>query len=154
MWSILSTLYHEGVRPLDTHRNPHRVVSVSLLVIAIVTGRQFDSAASANPSAAGVRFDVPQWIEGVEVSGGAGLGSDRLILLELPVSIIVDSFANSGIDQLVVEISPRGGSTMVVDYSPERNSAVSTPAGSRCCGPTSRLDRSRSVPTPRRRRWQ
>jgi len=118
MWNILSTVNPLGVRPLVPHRSPQRVLSAGLLVIAIVTGLPFDSVASANPSAAGVRFDVPQWVEGVEVSGGAGSGSDRLVLLELPVSIIVDSFANSGIDQLVVEISPRGGSTMVVDYSP------------------------------------
>lgn len=76
------------------------------------------SIAWGSPSEDGVRFDVPQWVEAVPVSGGPAGQEDRLVAIDLDVSIIVDSLAAIRLDQLVIEVTPRGGSTSVADYAP------------------------------------
>lgn len=101
--------------------NTYRVLArtgqwIVAIGVAWLGGVGVDAVATANSP--GVRFDVPQWVEGFDVSATDSSHVDRLISIELPVSIIVDSLANPTIDQLVIEITPRGGSTMVVDYAP------------------------------------
>lgn len=83
--------------------------SASWLVVTVLT------VASA---AAEVRFDVPQWVEARPVARPSDPLGDRLVMIELNLSIIVDSMAAPRIDQLLVEITPRGSSARVADYAP------------------------------------
>lgn len=75
------------------------------------------------PAAAGVRFDVPQIVEAVRIDtccepGPAAPGDEISVAIELNVSIIVDSLDARRIEQLLVEIIPRGGSAIITDYAP------------------------------------
>lgn len=95
---------------------------LSRLIAAAIGLNALCSAESSrvwgSPSADGVRFDVPQWVEAVSVSDGLVGEEDRLVAIDLGVSIIVDSLAAIRVDQLVIEVTPRGGSTSVADYAP------------------------------------
>lgn len=97
-------------------------ISIGLIEMQQPALAQFGPANSLSPpSESAVRFDVPQVVQGrvLEQSNPAtNLGGDILIDIELTLSVIVDSLAAPKIDQLLVEITPRGGSAMVADYAP------------------------------------
>ncbi len=80
-------------------------------------------AAAQSPSLAGVRFDVPQVAPAVPVELSADKepqqpAQELLVNLELTVSVIIESLSAPPIDQLLIEITPRGGTAMVADYAP------------------------------------
>ena len=108
-------------------------LSICLLSMPLPTLAQFGHG---NPHAlmadSGVRFDVPQVVQAmlVEQPVSAGnLGGDILVNVELTLSVIVDSLAAPKIDQLLVEISPRGGSAIVADYAPRTELASNYSGG-------------------------
>jgi len=70
------------------------------------------------PAGSGVRFDVPQVAQAFVVEQPQAAGADISIVVELTTSVIVDSLAAPKIDQLLVEIMPRGGTAIVTDYAP------------------------------------
>lgn len=84
---------------------------IGLCLTAIV----FPAISTASDT--GIRFDVPQLVEAQPVAVADG-SPDRVVTLELSVSVIIDSLTAPRIDQLMVEITPRGGSAIVVDYAP------------------------------------
>ena len=100
---------------------------VALLSFTLSAAAAGGASAQAGRDAA-VRFDVPQVVEAVKVAEADSVTlSDRataphqaemLVALELPVSVIVDSLSARPIDQLLVEITPRGGSAIVADFAP------------------------------------
>jgi len=97
-------------------------LAICLLSIPQPALAQFGPANPLSPaSESAVRFDVPQLVQArvLDQSQAAiNLGGDILIDVELTLSVIVDSLAAPRIDQLLVEITPRGGSAMVADYAP------------------------------------
>jgi len=108
-------------------------LSVCLLSVPQPTLAQFGPT---NPHASltdsGVRFDVPQVAQAVLVEQpdpAGNLGGDILVNVEFTLSVIVDSLAAPKIDQLLVEISPRGGSAIVADYAPRTELASNYSGG-------------------------
>lgn len=101
---------------------------LSVAVVLITADSANGLSVWGSPSEDGVRFDVPQWVEADPVSDGLVGPEDRLVTIDLGVSIIVDSLSAVRIDQLIIEVAPRGGSTSVADYSP-RTELASNYAG-------------------------
>jgi hypothetical protein len=99
--------------------------------LATVALMMFPDQAIAQGSASqpGVRFDVPQVVEAKVLESSGDGASDLLITFEMTISIIVDSLSAPRIDQLVVEMTPRGGSAMVVDYAPRTELASNYSGG-------------------------
>lgn len=97
-------------------------LAICLLSIPQPTSAQFGPANPlSTPSESAVRFDVPQVVQARVLDqphSTINLGGDILVDVELTLSVIVDSLAAPKIDQLLVEITPRGGSAMVADYAP------------------------------------
>lgn len=108
-------------------------LTVCLMSIPNSARAQFGPANPFTPmSESGVRFDVPQVVEATLVDPSApspNLGGDILVNIELTLSVIVDSLAAPKIDQLLVEISPRGGSAIVTDYAPRTELASNYSGG-------------------------
>lgn len=100
----------------ESCRSPFRRLAVAAVLVTAwsVNGLRV----WGSPSEDGVRFDVPQWVEADPASGELVGPDERLVTIDLPVSIIVDSLSAIRIDQLIIEVTPRGGSTSVADYSP------------------------------------
>ncbi len=103
------------------HASPKKRVGsklcVALLILALAAVHSNDSAAQSNHDL-GIRFDVPQVVEAVPVSLPEGGAAEMLVSVELAVSVIVDSLSAPQIDQLWIDITPRGGTAMVADYAP------------------------------------
>lgn len=101
-----------------------------LVPLAMVVLPSADPAfAQGWTSQSGVRFDVPQVVEAKVLESSEDGGGDLLITVEMTISIIVDSLSAPRIDQLVVEMTPRGGSAMVVDYAPRTELASNYSGG-------------------------
>lgn len=91
-------------------------------------------AVAQPPGPAEIRFDVPQVVSAAPVELAAeavppSAGPDVLVTLELPVSIIVESLSAPPIDQMLIEITPRGGTAMVADYAPRTELASAYTGG-------------------------
>lgn len=108
-------------------------LTIALLSVPQPTLAQFGPAnAHASIPDSGVRFDVPQVAQAVLVEQPdptGNLGGDILVNVEFTLSVIVDSLAAPKIDQLLVEISPRGGSAIVADYAPRTELASNYSGG-------------------------
>ncbi len=111
----------------ENHMDAPASVRLAARVIAsiglFVTATGLGVAAAQAPSLAAVRFDVPQVVVAVPVQRAAEVvppndAQDLLVSLDLTVSVIVESLSASPIDQLLIEVTPRGGTAMVADYAP------------------------------------
>lgn len=96
-----------------------RAAAIGLFIAATNSSVAF----AQSPSLTGVRFDVPQVAAAIPVELSAEAipqhdGQELLVNVELAVSIIVESLSAPPIDQMLIEITPRGGTAMVVDYAP------------------------------------
>jgi hypothetical protein len=103
-----------SLRPSVTHLVTHLFVPLAIAVL-VSTDPAFAQDLASQSAA---RFDVPQVVEAKVLETSEDGGGDLLISVEMTISIIVDSLSAPRIDQLVVEMTPRGGSAMVVDYAP------------------------------------
>lgn len=103
-------------------------------VVFLVAVPGLGSAVAQVPSLTGIRFDVPQVVPAVRVERSPEAvpqhdGQDLLVSLDLPVSIIVESLSAPSIDQMLIEITPRGSTAMVADYAPRTELASAYSGG-------------------------
>lgn len=92
--------------------------SLCLALVLTLSCVRFDTAFAQGDAISDIRFDVPQVAEAAVVTPLQENAAEILVSLELAVSVIVDSLTAPRIDQLLVEITPRGGTAIVADYAP------------------------------------
>jgi len=99
----------------------HRVVGLAFtlaLLPSVSVAQPAPFVGGGFAAGSGVRFDVPQVAKAFVVEQPQTDGGDLSISIELTTSVIVDSLVAPKIDQLLVEIMPRGGTAIVTDYAP------------------------------------
>jgi len=75
-------------------------------------------ASSVFASDASIHFDLPATAQAVEVTPAEFSVDERLVSFQLNLSIIADALPSRKADQVVVQVRPLGGSSLVADYLP------------------------------------